>query len=624
MKHITTLFLTLLFAAHSSLWAASLEDHTVAPVVWHSPFETTFPTVSGQAWPAELAGTYVRLPERAHGNVSGGVWHNSRMSAGLSVSFYSNSPDITVRYGVKRGFSLAHMPATGVSGVDLYATDADGRIRWCSPQYSFRDTVTYHYNVTYEKCRREHGYDFTLCLPLFNEVKWMEIGVDSTAAFAFRPVSQESPVVIYGTSIAHGACASRPGMSWANIVARELGHPVVNLGFSGSGLLEASVFELMAEIKARMYIVDCMPNMMEEPLLSAVCQRTIDGVHTLRSHSSAPILLVEHSGYTGDGTSALWRKKWTDANRELRRAYDALTADGVTGLYYLTHDAIGFTLDDMVEGIHPSDLGMRRQADAVERAISAILYETPSTSPEGGETLPPHPSTSPEGGESKSDLRLSTSGELEGVTQQRDPYDWRARHEAVLKQNAAAPPDIVLIGNSITHYWAGLPTGRLVRGADSWEDLWRGHVVSNLGFGWDRIENALWRIHHGELDGYEAAHVFLLMGTNNLDVNTDAEIAQGIAELVHAVRLRQPKAQIHVCGILPRGDRFDRWPRANAAIQASLAAMKDTAGVDYLDLSPAVLNADGTFRPELFLDGLHPNAEGYRLLAKRIKKIVKL
>lgn len=614
MKHLYALFLILLFAAHSSLWAASSSAPAGAAdgssVVWHSPFEVSFPTVSGQAWPAELAGSYHRLPQRAHGVVPGGVWSHSRSSAGLSISFHTNSPEITVRYGVKGRLAMVRMAATGVSGVDLYATDADGRIRWCAPDFSFRDTIVYRYAVTYERCRKERGYNFTLSLPLYNEVSWLEIGVDSTAAFAFRPVSAERPILIYGTSIAQGACASRPGMAWSNIVERELGHPVINLGFSGNGLMQPEVFNLLAEVDAQLFIIDCMPNMCDGGLLDEIYTRTLHGVHTLRQHSSAPILLVEHSGYTGEVTSATAHNKYTEANRQLRQAFEALQQEGVARLYYLTHEAIGFQPDDMVEGIHPSDIGMRRQADAVENAIGAILYEAPS--PLSASAWAGSRCKSPQG------------GDLGGLCQQRDPYDWFQRHENVLKQNAAAPPDIVLIGNSITHYWAGLPTGRLVRGADSWEDLWRGHTVSNLGFGWDRIENALWRIRHGELDGYEAAHVFLLMGTNNLDYNTDAEIARGTAELVRAVRLRQPKAQIHVCGILPRADRFDRWPRTNAAIQAALAAMKDAAGVDYLDLSPAVLNPDGTFRPELFSDGLHPNADGYRCIARRIKACVKL
>lgn len=208
------------------------------------------------------------------------------------------------------------------------------------------------------------------------------------------------------------------------------------------------------------------------------------------------------------------------------------------------------------------------------------------------------------------------------IPQQRDPYDWQMRHRNVLKVNAEEPPSVVLIGNSITHYWAGLPTGRLIRGADSWENLWQGTTAHNLGFGWDRIENVLWRINHGELDGYTAEKVLLLLGTNNIAYNTDDEIAEGIVEVVRNVHAHQPEAQIYVCSVLPRLDYGERVASLNATIQGAL--LQHHSPALYLDLAPMAFDADGNFRRDLFSDGLHPNAEGYRVLAARMKELLHL
>lgn len=544
----------------------------------------------GQAWQEELKGTYLRLPLRAEGKVRKPVWGQSRQSAGLSVAFRSNAPEIKVRYQVEGGYSMQHMPATGVSGVDLYATDTHGRKRWCAARYAFRDTITFTYSDITYATDKGHGYEYELFLPLYNTVKWLEIGVPEGSDFRFLPASQERPIVVYGTSIAQGACASRPGMAWATIVGRKLEHPVVNLGFSGNGQLEPEMFDFLAEIDARLFVIDCMQNMGAEHLLPLIYERVVAGVHKLRQKTTAPILLVEHNGYVNEFTSMKAEEKYRVTNVELRKAYRTLLQEGVTDLHLLTKEEIGFTEDATVEAIHPSDLGMQIYADAYIPRIKSILKE-------------------------EADQRTV----FQPCTQQRDPYDWKQRHEDVLSLNRQQAPEIVLIGNSITHYWGGEPKATIVRGEDSWSSLFKGKVVRNLGFGYDRIENALWRIYHGELDGYDAKKVILLMGTNNLDTNTDDEIVDGINELVRAVRDRQPKAEIYVCGILPRAWKEGRVAQLNQLLQVRL--MKEEAV--YLDLSAAVTGSDGRIINALFTDGLHPNREGYQRIAAVLQTIVR-
>lgn len=342
-----------------------------AQMRWVDPLEAGA-QVHNQGWP-ELNGTYSRLPDKARGVVRDAVWGLSRNSAGLSIVFRSNAPEISVNYKVSGGLSMYHMPSTGTSGVDLYATDVDGGIRWCAPNFAAKfseEEIRFDYsNLTYHP--EGSTYEYHLYLPPYNTVEWLKIGVPEGSMLEFLPESAEKPIVLYGTSIAQGACASRPGNAWPNIVEREMARPLVNLGFSGNGRLEPEVFELLAEIDACVYIIDCMQNM--SSLTGEIFDRTIAGVGILRRAHQCPILLVEHSGYSNEVTSDARAEDYKATNRELWRAYLELTFSGVKDIYYLTHDETGLGMDGMVEGVHPNDFGMRNVATAYENKLKTIL-----------------------------------------------------------------------------------------------------------------------------------------------------------------------------------------------------------------------------------------------------------
>ena len=560
--------------------------HTQAQIKWSNPLDQPFTVIRGRAWHNEQQRTYARLPLKAKNLVNKAVWNLSQQSAGLSIAFYSNSPEIKIKYTVTGGRSMAHMPATGVSGVDLYATDRNGRSRWCAAKYSLGDTLVYTYDgLTYEDASNK-GYEYTLFLPLYNSFSFLEIGVKDNASISFIPVSEEKPLVVYGTSIAQGACASRPGMAWINIINRTMEHPVVNLGFSGSGKLEKELFELLAETDAKLYIIDCMPNMISPADTAVIAERILTGIKTLRTRNQAPVLLVEHSGYMNEYTSDRAEASYKASNRQLRKAYNTLVQQE-PDIYYLTKEEIGLSMDAMVEGVHPSDLGMQQYADSYVKKIREILKE-----------------------------ETGTESTCIPCKQQRDPYDWQARHEQILKLNRTDSPEAVIIGNSIVHYWAGEPLAHQQRGKHAWSRLFKGTKVHNLGFGWDKIENVLWRIYHGELDGYEAKNIFMLIGTNNLQFNTDHEIIEGIVFTAKAIRERQPSAKLHVIGILPRKGQEQRIAHINTELQQELVK----SNAVYIDLTPFLTKRDGRIDESLFGDGLHPNEKGYKKIAEALLK----
>ncbi|WP_081886060.1 GDSL-type esterase/lipase family protein [Haloferula sp. BvORR071] len=213
-----------------------------------------------------------------------------------------------------------------------------------------------------------------------------------------------------------------------------------------------------------------------------------------------------------------------------------------------------------------------------------------------------------------------------------DCYDWWQRHEAVLAAKGKIDPEIVLIGDSITHYWGGEPQspGAPRRGPKSWEDVFGGKKVLNLGFGWDRTQNVLWRLGNGEIDGLEPKWIVLNIGTNNSTgtqnarENTPAETAAGVEAILTLLKEKTPDSKVILMGVFPRGTKANDPARAFISeLNSLLAKIAQAHQLTFIDLREKFLDGDGKLRSELMADVVHPAESGYAVWAEALKAEIK-
>jgi lysophospholipase L1-like esterase len=224
---------------------------------------------------------------------------------------------------------------------------------------------------------------------------------------------------------------------------------------------------------------------------------------------------------------------------------------------------------------------------------------------------------SADGSESSPVVRVEGRGQpstLVAVTQNRDwrTYDWVSRHESILRLLRTRRPELVFLGDSITHFWGGEPADARLRGAAVWNKYYGSRQALNLGYGWDRTENVLWRLRHGEIDGIAPKVVVVMIGTNNTAVNTAPEIAAGITAICDELRARLPRTKILLLGIFPRGAKPNAGREKLAEVNRLIAGLDGKGGVTYLDVGPVFLEADGSILPEIMNDYLHPTEAGYQ------------
>jgi len=214
---------------------------------------------------------------------------------------------------------------------------------------------------------------------------------------------------------------------------------------------------------------------------------------------------------------------------------------------------------------------------------------------------------------------------------------WERRHAEKLKEIANGPKeyDMVFVGDSITHNWEGWKNpdearfiddlhrkGKLKTGArpagELWDRMAEKYRILNLGYGGDSTQHVLWRIENGELDGYAARNIMLMIGTNN--VETEPAVVNGVRCVVEAIRRKQPKARIQLSAIFPRQASPSHWQRQrNNRINRELKKLADGERIVWLDFNARFLSAEGVLGKDLFPDLLHPNATGYDIWWNEIK-----
>ncbi|MBN8216359.1 MAG: hypothetical protein J0L75_06930 [Spirochaetes bacterium] len=207
-----------------------------------------------------------------------------------------------------------------------------------------------------------------------------------------------------------------------------------------------------------------------------------------------------------------------------------------------------------------------------------------------------------------------------------DFYDWHARHaEKCVRVAERKDWQLVCLGDSITHMFELAEQGG-PRGKRIWDARLAPRRALNLGFGWDRIQNVLWRLDHGEWEGLSPKLAMVLIGTNNLTgtdrarANTPGEIAEGILAIGEKIRGLSPSTEVLVLGIFPRDTPGSALRKSILETNALLAArVPERSGFHYLDLADAFLEADGTIPPRLLNDGTHPTEAGYRAWAEHLE-----
>ena len=198
-------------------------------------------------------------------------------------------------------------------------------------------------------------------------------------------------------------------------------------------------------------------------------------------------------------------------------------------------------------------------------------------------------------------------------------------HAQLLEKARAGGIDVYFVGDSITRRWGATDYPDLLA---NWRQNFFGWNAGNFGWGADRIQNILWRLENGELDGVNPKVIVILAGTNNIGAQPGnatkvEEITRGLTAIVTICRQKAPQATIVLTAIFPRNDNMAVMPEVDQ-VNANLLRLADGRTVRFLNVNDKLADKDGRLFAGMMneRDKLHPTLQGYQVWAEGLKPIL--
>lgn len=290
-----------------------------------------------------------------------------RQLSGGFIAFKTTSRYIKFHVKLIRKSVHPHMSHLAESGLDIYLKHQE---EWVFYRSVIPTSNQDAYEQTIDFMSSNHK-EIMIYLPLYNGVVDFDISIDDQSIIEPLNMKHSKKGLFYGTSITQGACASRPGMTYTSIISRKLNHLIYNFGFSGQGLGEKIMVEMMASISDLDYVVIDYEanagavNKLEKTLPSMI--------KTFRkTYPSLPIIIVTRVKTAlsyFDGKIEEKRMNLLDFQNKLVDSLrdNQLTLIDGTNIFNTSID------EKTVDGVHFNDLGMKTFADYLIEHLDQIL-----------------------------------------------------------------------------------------------------------------------------------------------------------------------------------------------------------------------------------------------------------
>ena len=312
---------------------------------------------------------YQRLPQAAEKMVTPQVWTLSCCPTGGQIRFATDSRRIVVSVKNTDGKVNVTMAEIARSGFDLYCGTPGVDEEFWNTAWPVPGELEYTYEIfnVPEKLLR----NFRINLPLYNGVEELFIGLEKNSKILPPvPLKSQQPIVVYGTSITQGGCASRPGSVYTNILSRKLGMEFLNFGFSGNGQNHPEVAEVLTEIKnPALFILDSEANSISAEKVNERVPRFLDIIR--KAYPTVPILVLSKIPY-----GKRYALELPSLKAEFRTIVEQRQALGDKNIYFADGSKFFDSSDyseNTVDGAHPTDRGFFQMAKALEPILWQIL-----------------------------------------------------------------------------------------------------------------------------------------------------------------------------------------------------------------------------------------------------------